>query len=523
MSNNTVAFPPDNYSVIKGQILILNVTLTSDTAISPGSYIYLENKTNVTLESPIPNINLSENGTTGTFIIQLRISSTVNSGDTVSFDIVPSSSSGGFPSQKIKYTARTLNNDSLRLNFDRTSLDVPTSENTPPKGISTRVSTLIKDEKNNPIPYLAVLINTNDDNLLDKINIYEYDNHTPVNVQNFFYYKGIYLASDQHGRLSFYIYPKLDEALILSLNTQVFGVGGAEPSSDTLNITHNDPAGVTHKLPSPEIEGFNGGELVNHGDTKFLVKIPHYLGARENDTIRFYVNNHDAGVDYPLVDIDKLDKFSISLPYYIFPVGVVSEFYYKIVHTDSANILISNPLELTYTGEPWPAPVYYDKCVVYSSFGASDPSNIIDDFDNMDCVDIKYNNVVTCENISNNGLNSTGLFVQITGTNDPNDMTKPPLGSKIRLHLKINARYRNVDKWFNGSIPDQPGSDGITAVGTIEIPYNYLTGCSEYENCHTGMIQFTYFIDNDDKSSHTKVWKGRISTALPGTPPDCTP
>ncbi|MDC9612756.1 hypothetical protein PSI19_02430 [Xenorhabdus khoisanae] len=525
--NNTIAFPPTNYSVIKGQILILNVNLTSDNPISPNTYIYLENRNNATLEYPIPNISLSSDKKTGTFTVQLRISSTVNSGDTINFDIVPSSDSGSFPSlNNIQYTVRTLNHDSLHLNFDVTSLEVPTSENTPPSGkVFTRVSTLIKDENNRTIPYLTVLINTDDDRNLDKINIYASDKATQVEAQNFFYYKGIYLASDKNGRLAFYIYPKKDEALILNLNSQIFGVGGAEPSANTLNITHSDPAGVIHKLPPPEIEGFNGGELVNHGDTYFYVKIPHYLGARETDTIKFYVNSQDAGVDYPLATTTKLDNFSIPLPYYIFPVGEVTEFYYKIIHTNSANTLISNPLELTYTGEPWPAPIYYDKCVVYSSFGAGDPSNLIEDFDNTDCVDIKYNNIVNCDNISNysNNKDETGLFVQIIGSNDPNDKTKPPLGSKIRLHLQINAKYRTVDQWIDGSIPEQVGSDGVTAVGTIGIPYSYLTGCSEYENCHTGMIQITYYIDSNSKPSHTRAWKGRISTALAGTPPDCTP
>ncbi|AYA41765.1 hypothetical protein HZS38_15625 [Xenorhabdus nematophila] len=137
------------------------------------------------------------------------------------------------------------------------------------------------------------------------------------------------------------------------------------------------------------------------------------------------------------------------MPYYIFPVGEVANFYYKVVQPSSANSLISDPLELTYTGESYPAPTYYDKCVVYSSFGVDD-SNIIDDFDNTDCVDIEMNNIVTCRNMSNysNNQDDAGLFVKITGTNDPNDKTKPSLGAKIRLHLQISARYRNVDKYL---------------------------------------------------------------------------
>lgn len=517
MPSNMQLSLPSGSSVIIGQQLAITVTLTSDISISPKTDFYLSNNTAIIY---IDSSNIKLGNGFGLFIVNLQVSPEVNDGDSITFDI--GSSDYNFPTIPIQYTARTLDHNSLILKWDSHYIQVPHNKNIPPKGKFVRATAFVKDENQKSIPNLSVVISANSIFSLEKVNFYKSDNINKIDVLSFNNDNEMILNTDKKGRLILHVYPKESQALILSLYTEVYGVSGQIESEGGLQIIDKNTPDDNDKLAAPRIDGFNGGELNNEGQTTFLVKVEKYNDCRRGDVIHFSVNGKYNDYYYTVEDINNLGDYKIPLPYSIFPIDMTIEFAYTVSHNNS-NILYSKSLELTYSGEPWPAPTYYDKCVVYSSFGHDDQNNIIQEFPTTECIGFNENNVVNCYNISNYYKNkhSEGLFVLITGTNDPDDKTKPPLGSKIYLKLNITANYRSPHKTYPGKIPETPGPDGKTAVGVISIPYNILNGCGQYEDCHAGLIQFDYQATSDNGTIQAKSWKGRISTANEGTPPEC--
>ncbi|KHD27344.1 hypothetical protein LH67_18975 [Xenorhabdus nematophila] len=145
---------------------------------------------------------------------------------------------------------------------------------------------------------------------MGKINLYQSDQLNPVEIQtalNPNADNSIYLLSNERGKLSFYVYSKKRR----NFNSQVYGVTGAIPSSNTLIISNSDPNVSQHKLPNPQIEGFQGGQLNNEENTLFNTLVPWYEGARNSDSIEFYVNGV-MKTSYPLVSTDKLGKLKYN-------------------------------------------------------------------------------------------------------------------------------------------------------------------------------------------------------------------
>ncbi|CDG19515.1 hypothetical protein [Xenorhabdus doucetiae] len=519
MSNQIEVSIPSGSSVIIGQRLVLHVTLKSNDKISPDTTVYLDNTHNVTLLDTTHSDESPE-----LFILYLEMSSNMTDGDYVRFGFSISGNIN-FPPQSVEYTARTLNNDSLRLYYDKSYLDVPSQPNLPPDGNNgesrTRVMARIKDQHSNPIPRLFVFISASSPNDIEKIDLYGNDNSTKIDIEKYQYREGVLLSSNQSGNLIFYVYAKEMQPVTLELYTQVFGITSEVIADSPLHIVNNKPVSSGNYLPAPAIDGFeNGGELTTHNQTNFLVNVPLYPDAQVGDIIKFCIDGKTTIYDHILVGLNELGNYSsISLPYNMFQIGVASEFSY-LVFLSSGETLYSNSLKLTYTGESWPKPTYYDKCVVYSSFGTNSPNNIIQEADPDNCENIDPNNIVNCPAISQhkNNANDAALFVQITGTNDVTDKTKPPLGSQVKLTLLIKSNPRHVNQVLSKKMPDKPdpNGDGQTAILTIEIPKHYVSGCHEYQNCHAGLIQFSY----QAAGSSSSTWTGRIVTSANGAD-DC--
>ncbi|SFU59679.1 hypothetical protein [Xenorhabdus koppenhoeferi] len=523
MSNSVSISLEQNPNVIIGQQLIFTVTLNSDRQISEDTTITIANSIGVSLiSSSLIDI------TAGLFTLTVYISSSLNSGDNISFDLVISNDTD-FHYPTINCTAKTLDPNSLTIYFDKNYLDVPIGPNSPPgenDGKSqTKVMARIKDNQGIFLPKVSVFIYTGNSSDIEKLDFYKYDNSTKIELYKSDNMKGIFLNSDESGRIIFYVYAQEKNLLTTNFYSSIFGVAEGIDANKSLNVVPTRPDDPHDLLDPPSIEGFKDeGQLTTHGAQSFLVKIPQYKNSEPGDDISFFINNQPTIYDYPLQDTSKLGNYFISLPYEMFEneTGVSCQFTYRVT-SQSSWVLFSRPLTLTYTGKPWPEPTYYDKCVVYSSFGTDNSSNIIDDFGNTDCVDIKDNNVVTCKTISNyKNNNGNGLTVEITGTNDITDITKPPLGANIRLVITVNAKHRNFTKNIDTHMPTKPGPDGTTAVATIGIPYDLLTGCSMYKNCHTGLLQFDYYVLDNITSPHATSWKGRITTALTGSLIDCS-
>ncbi|MDE9590653.1 hypothetical protein KKJ23_24230, partial [Xenorhabdus bovienii] len=102
-------------------------------------------------------------------------------------------------------------------------------------------------------------------------------------------------------------------------------------------------------------------------------------------------------------------------------------------------------------------------CTVYSSFGPSIPSNLVfkDDIVNYFTISRYMNN-----------KEHDGLFVVITGTNDPTDKTKVPFGAEVTLNFRIESYKKSVYKTFTKTMPTQPDKGSKNAATLIiGIPY----------------------------------------------------
>ncbi|MCP9266579.1 hypothetical protein M5U04_00305 [Xenorhabdus sp. XENO-1] len=515
MSSSVSISIPYGYSVIIGQRLNLNVTLTSSVSRSDNTYIKIINADNkITLLDSSRSDEVP-----GLFTLFLEISPDINDGDSINFELYISSNVA-FPKKPVMYTGRTLKNDSLTLFYDKNTLEVPTQPNYPPSGNDgksrTRVMAIVRDEKGNPIPKVFVFISSVNPKDIEKVNLYQSDNETKIEIKQNINDEGVFLSTDWYGNLVFYIYAKELQPVSLEFYTRIFGVTNEIPADNALNIVNDKPENPHDYLAAPGIEGYdNGGELTNHGQTSFLIDIPPYPGAQKGDMIKMRINNVSTIYEYPLLQLSELGNYSsFSMPYFAFTVGAVSTFSY-VVFRQGRDTLYSRSLTLTYTGESWPEPVYYDKCVVYSSFGVNEPNNIIEEADPKDCEHATSHNTVNCKAISkSHDLDDPALFVQITGTNDITDKTKPPLGSMVDLTLHIKSNPRTVTKTYSKQIPSVAGSDGQTATTTINIARKYVRDCHEFKDCTAGRIEFSYQVRSEN--THSQTWVGRIDTASTG-------
>ncbi|MDE1483608.1 hypothetical protein [Xenorhabdus bovienii] len=504
-------------SVIIGQNLTLTVTLTSDTQISSNTNVYVQNRKNINVLD-YSDIKIIGDGTTASLTIDLEVSRNLNSNDTIRFNILRTDTS---ESMGIQYTAKTLDLNSIKLYLDTDYLHLPKHENDSPTGNFCRVMATIKDEQNSILPNVPVFISSDNPDYLELVDLYFFDQQTKINVEKSGNNKGFTLISNNNGRLIFYIYPKLPNPVVLNLYSIIDGVTGETPADKILSILSKDPADSRELLPAPKIDGFNGGDLNTGGSTTFYVEVPSYEDAQIGDVIHFLVDRADHHYVHTLQDLSKLGNYFIFLPFSMLPKGVACKFSYLVVHPDNTKNY-SEPLELTFTGESWPPATFYDACVVYSSLGTDNPNNIVEQADPVDCADIEQDSIINCNTIKKykDNKNDSGLFIQITGTNDISDKTKPPLGGHITLTLSITSNPRVVHHSFSGYIPSQPGADGTTAVTTIGIDHKWLTGCGKYENCQTGLITFTYSVTSDNQTAYSSTWKGRIDT-IPSGAIDC--
>ncbi|MCP9269276.1 hypothetical protein M5U04_14560 [Xenorhabdus sp. XENO-1] len=519
--SNSITVSPNASSVIIGQRLTLNVILTSDTPMSSDVSIYVQNRNNINLLDESSSITLTEGGRIGSISLSLEVKPDISNGDSVSFYVVRSDTLQQF---MVEYTAKKLDNDSLRLTFDLDTLHVPDSANIPPEGkIFSRVMATIKDEQGNRISGLPVSIYPNFPVNMEKVTFYAVDQKTQLTPYQFNNDKKIILTSNDHGRLIFYVYPEESKALVLSLYSKIDGVTNEIRSYNDLVIINKNSTNDDNKLSAPKIQGFDRGELTTGGQTTFLVAIPSYDDAQVGDLIHFLVQGTYGGYHYTIKDLDELNRYSIPLPYYMFPVSQDIGFSYTVIGSILGDTpRYSQALELTYTGDSWPKPTFYDACVVYSSLGTDNPSNIVEQADPVDCADIEQDSIINCNTIKKykDNKNDSGLFIQITGTNDISDKTKPPLGGHVTLTLSITSNPRVLHHSFSGYIPSQPGADGTTAVTTIGIDHKWLTGCGKYENCQTGLITFTYSVTSNNQTAYSSTWKGRIDT-IPSGAIDC--
>ncbi|WP_099143307.1 hypothetical protein [Xenorhabdus kozodoii] len=352
------------------------------------------------------------------------------------------------------------------------------------------------------------ILDTPDRNF-DKVDFYQDDRRTKIPIRKIGSKRGFIINTDPHGKLNFYIYAKQESSVVLTLYSQIFGATGEISADKTLYILDSDQTdnNSMDSLLAPVIVEVNNNILHNDGSSLgFSVNIPPYDNASGSDTIFFFINGKMIDNPHRLLDPNHLGTPFITLPYSVFNENKEKvDFYYSVIK-ESADRLVSDSLEFTYTKYIPPADDVYEKCQVYSSLGVGKDSLITE------------NDIISYKTISHykDNANHEGLFVKIIGTNDLNDMTKIPLGSEVTLNLHIHSKLKKLDKYFEPvTMPTTVGDDGVTNHVTIGVPQIYLTGNDAFNIHDQGKIYFSYTVNIDNTKVTSQMWKGKINISPP--------
>ncbi|MBI6547693.1 hypothetical protein [Xenorhabdus lircayensis] len=499
--------------VIMGQNLTLDIILKSDNVISNDANIDIITKNGIELQRNIPPITLHDGGKVGFFSVELFVDDNVPENNSVLFDIIPNSEAKGFHKTSMLYYAKTVDISSVKLEVGVDYIKMPTSLNIPPSGqLASKISTTIKsrDGKTNLSGTPVTVLDTSGN--FDKVNFYSSDKKEKLQVRDIGNKRGLIINTDSNGRLVFYVYAKQDSSVVLNLVSKIVGVTGEISADKALYIIDSGRTDPNYIVDEPIISGEHQGILRSDGNSsKFSVTIPKYDNAEDSDTIFFFINGLMTDVPF-YSDPENLGTPFIQLPYSVFlePNKPVN-FYYVIIK-DSAERLVSDSIQVTYVKDETPLDNVYEKCKVYSSQGTNDNDLVTEDY------------VIACKDISNykNNTGDAGLFVKITGTNDPNDATKVPLGSEVTLYLHIRSDRKKLDLPIKLNMPTDAGNDGKTNFFIQGITQTYLVGISEVDTDNPGKIYFSYSIKNtDDRMINSKAWKGKIDTHTDGPWPEC--
>ncbi|WP_340616150.1 hypothetical protein [Xenorhabdus entomophaga] len=490
---------PDNGDLIIGQKFLFTVMLSSGENIDDLSTISFFNNKNITVPlDPIPLI-LDHSKKKATATVTLTVLNSISENEKIYFSVKTSLT--GFPPKTLQSTARTIDSDSVRLHIDNPCLVIPISfTDAQIDSLSTKIHTILRDKNGKTLSGVPVFIKANIINELKEINIYHNDKTTKIDVHEFDNHQGIFVNSDEKGKLEFYISPKKAASPIIQLSSTI-------PNSTDFKFA-NDPIFIfvdsvkDYRQPLNIVTAINDN-LKSEGESKFWVDMSPCNDYKLGDFLLFFVN--DEYKHYIRIFSNKEREPCLkALPYFILKKDDPSKLSYFLIKPSDNIIAKSSPTDVIYRGrpnKPWTdVDRIYESCKVYTSF-----NDVIEQ-------DSGINN----QKISNHAKNpdDAGLFVTITGTNDNSDNTKVKLGSKVTLNLYINSSNNTVTQSFNCIMPYHPDNEGgETAVLKFNIPYNLLNGNLAFP-FHDGEIYFDYQVgdDNDRDVTYGGIWSGHIVT-----------
>ncbi|MDC9620702.1 hypothetical protein PSI22_03400 [Xenorhabdus sp. XENO-7] len=403
-----------------------------------------------------------------------------------------------------------VNLKSLILHIDSPFISISQSSNNNTDEIYTKVTATIRDIHGKPLGGKKIFISDSSNSNLKKIKIYESNNRTEITTVSEKNYEGFFVKADKQGNVLFFIHPIKSENLILKLFSQILGDTKPIPADHAIYIVDHTLDEIPEKYPEPEILNFIEGDLISDGESKFLVRIPEYDNVQDGDYILFIVNNKYTGNVIQISGKSYLSKF-FPLPYDIFEKEKDHFSYFSYIVIRALGDITkykSRPLTLTYKGnqqnQPWADVIrIYDTCQVYSSYGIFPDSIVYDTVDDNTISQYKKTNDLA------------GLFVQITGTNDPNDSTKVALGSEVTLNLYINSKT-GVIHWSRTRImPYAAGNAGKNVELIFPIPHDLLKDRESYED-RSSMIYFDYQVgkDTDLNVTYGNIWQATIDTDI---------
>ncbi|MDE9555660.1 hypothetical protein KKJ06_09510 [Xenorhabdus bovienii] len=517
----------DKSNVAIGQIFSVVITLESDIAISDSVIVTLENLNKITASAT--NFSMNSGKKSSSVSVEFSIFKDIKDGDQISFDIVLNKNTDIFFKRTIHYTGKEIDPDSLKLYFDCDVIPALAKNfvaNVPPTGTSyALVTAIVKDSMGTVLSGIPVTIIGKNKTDLDNVNIFLSNNNakTEVKKQQFIGGKAIVLPTDENGKLEFYVYPSVKDQFILELESAVMGHVDFTGSINKLfvinggvNFPVNEPN--NDKLWPPDILEYTDGKLMGENNSStFSVSIIPYEYANRDDTILFFIDGKYVNQKFLVGNLNNLGHYFIHLPYTILPVNESVNLSYVVV-SKSVNTKYSFGKIVIYDGVGKNQPLnnvkrIYDRGKVYSSFGPSTSSNLVFPNDTV--------NYFTISRYMNN-KGHDGLFVVITGTNDPTDKTKVPFGSTVTLTLRIDSYKVPVYKTFTQTMPTKSdqGSKN-TATLTFNIPYKDVSHIISYPNGSAGRIYFDYQVNELGKITYGKIWEAKIDTVPPS--PDGDP
>ncbi|CDH22594.1 hypothetical protein ACR71G_04730 [Xenorhabdus bovienii] len=509
-------------NLIIGQDFSLTVTLKTKNLIKIQSVNIIFTGATKNISVPTGNLSLNLDGSTGyiaTYTTVLTVSNhpnVIKENDPIKFTIkVNGSDADPFV---FTGTARTINPDSLSLMLNEVFLDTPNIEGSKPlTGKGAMVTTLLLDKAGNSLGNTPIFISSKVPEHLSACKILKYDNITPILPESIWSFSGLSINSDNEGNIKFYIHPQESDSMVLELESWIVGVGNPVSANSPLFIVNTETPDILDTIPEPNIlGGFPGPLTSDSGEPNFYVGVYYYPKAETGDYILFFTKSLDKqgtkreySGHYVIVGNPKtelgLEKYSYSLPYDIFKVGVTYDFNYIVILGKSAGSITSMPTSVTYMGgaiynPPTNVTRDYDLCKVYTSLGIG-KAEIQPD------TGISYDSIKRY--LDNPSTPNTGLFVEVLGGN--NIAGKVPLNSKVTLNVYIQSSNCNTHKSWTLPMPIKVDSQGIASL-PFHIPFEFLNKIYPYDNGGPGSIYFDYEFNIGNKKHYGKIWEGLIDT-----------
>ncbi|MBD2796872.1 hypothetical protein ID856_10040 [Xenorhabdus sp. 18] len=517
MSTSWKLSVPENSDLIAGQLFELTVTLDAGGTLSTDVTLsFLSSSKNINIQGPSSSIPMKAGqGNEYTATLNLTIPDTTPDNTPITLDFQANNTAfpGGKIPKTVKYTAHIIDPASLVLTIADPIQDTPKTENIPPSGSSTQVSTTIKSLSGAKLSGVPVFITNVHDGDFSKVNIYDGNTASAQKINTTLPSgsDGFTLLSDSNGTIAFYIYPIKGLSLAIKLYSQVIGATYKTKANTTCYIIDPNPNKIMYPLRLPQILRLSDdNELVSDGSLTFLVEIEKYLNAAVGDQILFYVGEKYTKQKITLESEDQLDSYTISLPYSIFngKENQQSIFSYVVIRAHEGSVLLSDELPLTYKGGVIyePAPYIqrdYDTCTVMTSAKTTIPNNTF----------INYEAIRSYPDSKDRGL-----FVEILGGKSGHDNNKVPIGAMVTLNMYIRSANKNP--------PRKSLSQPMPASGSLQfnIDYHDVVDIDSYDNGASGHIKFDYqFTSNtgphgESINGYGKIWEAGIDTVRIGVP-----
>ncbi|CDG21936.1 protein of unknown function [Xenorhabdus poinarii G6] len=509
----------DQSKIIIGQRLVLDISLsggnnefsTTDTVtITPeGSWItILEGSTSTV------NINASDKKSASVKKVLVKVNENKNNiGKQFSFKVT--TTNRGYDPQDFKYNITDIDTGSIRLVMDKFYIKTPTIPNIPSKNNpnNTKVSTIIKDNKGNPIPNLKVTISPSDSVSLSKTIITDKD-YQPIQINQVetSKHEQFILSTDHSGILSFFVFPQALSSAVFYLYSTVEGMNNSHQTEHPLFILNKDLDyldDINGYLEPPYILELDGGTLTPAPDeTVFHVNISMYNNAQQGDYLLFFVDGNQKGIYQRVAKLSDLGKYSYQLPYSIFPLSQETDLSYAIARP-SLIYSFSDGIAVTLNGNSDNKPQtglkrIYPAPEIYNSYGVSSPSNLV-----------TPNSIIDIDTISNFIANG-GIALYVVVSADSTDANKLDPGDKATVTVYINSSNNGaVTIPYNITIPDA-ATGKTTSNYTLELPVSLIGNNDSFSGDDEGTFYVEYYKISEGDKQYSKSWDGLIDTVRPG-------